>query len=105
MTHLPKLPNQEKLQPCVMHVVRVSGTIRKAEEEVIRRAREAILRARRESGGSGNLDAILGSADRRMVGKKSKTGYELEGGIEDEDEEDDDDDDEDGDQDDMDHNG
>jgi len=33
---------------CVFRVVRVSGTIRKAEEEAIRRAREMILKARRE---------------------------------------------------------
>lgn len=31
-------------------MVRVSGTIKKAEEEAIRRARAAILRAKRESG-------------------------------------------------------
>ncbi|PMD62836.1 uncharacterized protein K444DRAFT_511400, partial [Hyaloscypha bicolor E] len=31
---------------CVFRVVRVSGTIRKAEEEAIRRARELILKAR-----------------------------------------------------------
>lgn len=32
-------------QPCVIQVVRVSGTIKKSEEEAIRRARLAILRA------------------------------------------------------------
>ena len=36
---------------CVMRVVRVSGTIRKAEEEAMRRARESIRRA--QGGGSG----------------------------------------------------
>ena len=35
-------------EPCVMRVVRVSGTIRKVEEEAIRRAREDIIRARKE---------------------------------------------------------
>ncbi|THV49163.1 hypothetical protein BGAL_0208g00140 [Botrytis galanthina] len=35
---------------CVFRVVRVSGTIRKAEEEAIRRAREMILKARRDLG-------------------------------------------------------
>jgi ribonuclease P/MRP protein subunit POP5 len=49
---------------CIFRVVRVSGTIRKAEEEAIRRAREMILRARRELGEQGDktLDAILGKS-------------------------------------------
>ena len=38
-----KLPPGAK--PCVMRVVRVSGTIRKAEEEAIRRARDSAFRA------------------------------------------------------------
>lgn len=33
-------------QPCVFRVVRVSGTIRKAEEEAVRRARNLIFEAR-----------------------------------------------------------
>lgn len=37
-------------QPCVFQVVRVSGTIKKAEEEAIRRARLSIRRAQRTSG-------------------------------------------------------
>ncbi|KAK3113780.1 RNA-binding protein pop5 [Teratosphaeriaceae sp. CCFEE 6253] len=41
ITHLPKPMNQ----PYVIQVVRVSGTIRKAEEEAIRRARLGIRRA------------------------------------------------------------
>ena len=35
-------------EACVMRVVRVSGTIRKAEEEAIRRARMDIVKAKRE---------------------------------------------------------
>ena len=54
MTHLPKLatPKGKPGPPraCVLKVVRVSGTIRKAEEEAIRRARAAIMKARSESG-------------------------------------------------------
>ncbi|KAK3678162.1 RNA-binding protein pop5 [Recurvomyces mirabilis] len=46
-TRLPK----PLLQPCVVQVVRVSGTIKKAEEEAIRRARIGILRAQRASKG------------------------------------------------------
>lgn len=33
-------------RPCVFRVVRVSGTIRKAEEEAIRRGRREVVRAR-----------------------------------------------------------
>jgi ribonuclease P/MRP protein subunit POP5 len=47
---------------CVFRVVRVSGTIKKSQEEVIRRAREMILKARRETEeqtGS-TLDSIFG---------------------------------------------
>ena len=39
-------------------MVRVSGTIKKAEEEAIRRARAAILRAKRESGEE-RIDGLL----------------------------------------------
>lgn len=42
MTRLPKPINQ----PVVVRIVRVSGTIRKAEEEVIRRAQAIINRAK-----------------------------------------------------------
>lgn len=47
-THLP-LKSADL--PCVMQVVRVSGTIRKAEEEAIRRARLQIRLAQKSSGG------------------------------------------------------
>jgi ribonuclease P/MRP protein subunit POP5 len=47
---------------CIFQVVRVSGTIRKAEEAAIRIAREMILRARRELGKQTDetLNNILG---------------------------------------------
>lgn len=38
-------------QACVIQVVRVSGTIKKAEEEAIRRARAVIARAQKVQGG------------------------------------------------------
>jgi ribonuclease P/MRP protein subunit POP5 len=52
-------------KPCIFRVVRVSGTIRKAEEEAIRRAREMISRARRALGeqGDASLNGILGRSD------------------------------------------
>lgn len=55
---------------CVYRVVRVSGTIRKAEEEAIRRAREMMLRAKRELGdqSAATLESILGKPkDNRPV--------------------------------------
>ena len=59
MTQLPRTSKHESPQPCVMQVVRVSGTIKKAEEEAIRRARAAILRAKRENG-DGSTDDVIG---------------------------------------------
>lgn len=59
MTHLP---SSSKPRPCVFRVVRVSGTIRKVEEEAVKRARAFILRAQKENeeDGLAALDAILG---------------------------------------------
>ncbi|MCJ1384543.1 hypothetical protein MMC17_007660 [Xylographa soralifera] len=48
--------------PCVIRVVRVSGTIRKAEEEAVRRARGDILRAKRGEEGGG-LEGMFGSGE------------------------------------------
>lgn len=48
LTFMKKLPKPVD-EACVIQVVRVSGTIRKAEEEAIRRAREAVLKARRQA--------------------------------------------------------
>ncbi|KAK3174323.1 hypothetical protein OEA41_001567 [Lepraria neglecta] len=58
MTHLPKNSKQAPPRPCVMQVVRTSGTIKKAEQEAIKRARAAILRAKR--GGEGSADGLIG---------------------------------------------
>ncbi|MCJ1397729.1 hypothetical protein MMC11_000925 [Xylographa trunciseda] len=79
MTHLPAFKpasghSFHKAQPCALRVVRVSGTVRKAEEEAVRRARADILRARR--GGGPALEGMLG-----VEGE----GREEEGGIVDED--------------------
>lgn len=81
-------------RPCVFQVVRVSGTIRKSEEEAIRRARDAIMRAKRkdeeDGGGMMGLQALLrGSVEDEGFGvRRTGTGA----GIEDEDEDDEDDD-------------
>lgn len=39
-------------RPCIFHVARVSGTIRKAEEEAIRQAKQLILTAKDQHAGS-----------------------------------------------------
>ncbi|EPS32960.1 hypothetical protein POX_d04890 [Penicillium oxalicum] len=52
-----KRPNGGRERPCVFRVLRVSGTMRKAEEEAIRRARREIVRVRgmEEEGVLGDL--------------------------------------------------
>lgn len=49
--------------PCVFRVVRVSGTIKKVEEEAIRRARLLVLAAKDEMAGKGSdaLDSLFGA--------------------------------------------
>lgn len=49
--------------PCVFRVVRVSGTIKKVEEEAVRRARLLILAVKDEMAGkaSGALDSLFGA--------------------------------------------
>ena len=68
---------------CVIRVVRVSGTVRKAEEEAVRRARTEIVRAKmtEEKGRSkGGLDKLLrvGQGGDSALGRE-----EDEAGIED----------------------
>ena len=59
MTQVGKTARTGRSSTCAIQVVRVSGTIKKAEEEAIRRARAAILRAKRESGQE-STDGVLG---------------------------------------------
>lgn len=42
----PDVPGQGRERECVFRVIRVSGTMRKAEEEAVRRARREIVRLR-----------------------------------------------------------
>jgi ribonuclease P/MRP protein subunit POP5 len=53
---------------CIFQVVRVSGTIRKAEQAAIRSAREMILRTRRELGEQSEekLNSILGNPEKNQ---------------------------------------
>ncbi|KAF1942990.1 hypothetical protein EJ02DRAFT_453712 [Clathrospora elynae] len=52
LTYITRLPKPLDI-PVVMRVVRVSGTIKKAEEEVIRRSQQIIKRARAWEGTGG----------------------------------------------------
>lgn len=89
MTHLPKASKQTQARPCIMRVVKVSGTIRKAEEEAIRRAKAAILEAKGGEDGMRGLDAVLGQ-DRGGTGIGTRKGAEVATGlVEDEDEDED----------------
>ncbi|KAL4952677.1 Rpp14/Pop5 family-domain-containing protein [Aspergillus filifer] len=54
-------------RPCVFRVVRVSGTIRKAEEEAVRRARREIVRLR-EAEEVGVLGGLVGGLERAAEG-------------------------------------
>lgn len=49
--------------PCIFRVVRVSGTIKKVEEEAIRRAKQLILAAKDEMAGkeSDALNSLFGT--------------------------------------------
>ncbi len=73
-----------------MQVVRVSGTIKKAEEEAIKRARVAILRVKRDAGegATDSLGAILGQPDQEPLSAKGKGVNVLAGFKKDDDEED-----------------
>lgn len=48
MNHVPSKDGQGR--PCIFRVVRVSGTIRKTEEEAIRQAKRLIIAAKEEAG-------------------------------------------------------
>lgn len=65
-------------------MVRVSGTIKKAEEEAIKRARAAILRAKRENreGSIEGLMAILDGGDENdFLGSAVKGGEQTRAGL------------------------
>ncbi|KAK2754801.1 hypothetical protein FQN54_006694 [Arachnomyces sp. PD_36] len=90
MSSLPAIKGRGGAKPvesppdCVFRVVRVSGTMRKAEEEAIRRARREVLRMRKggEEGGMAVLDELFGNDEGMDV--------DVDRGIESEEEDDDD---------------
>lgn len=76
----------------VVRVVRVSGTVKKCEEEAVRRAREAVRRVEREERRRKGL--LVGEAEMEVEEEDDDgmEGLSMIGGIEDRDEEDADDD-------------
>lgn len=63
MKHVPT--KQGPGLPCIFQVVRVSGTIKKVEEEAIRRAKQLILAAKDEMAGkeTNTLNSLFGAKD------------------------------------------
>lgn len=63
MKHVPT--KQGSGLPCIFRVVRVSGTIKKVEEEAIRRAKQLILAAKDEMAGkeANALNTLFGAND------------------------------------------
>jgi ribonuclease P/MRP protein subunit POP5 len=55
VTRLPKPLDR----PCIIQVLRNSGTIRKAEEEAVRRAKDSIVMAKRGLDGNGSIGVDL----------------------------------------------
>ena len=95
MTHLPgqnqkatTAVRSEKGQGVVFRVVRVSGTIKKAEEEALRRARRDILRARRVVGGGLEDWGLEGVGEGEVIEDGGREG--IEDGDEEEDSEEED---------------
>lgn len=69
LTMLDRVPTKNGSgKPCIFRVVRVSGTIKKAEQEAVRRARMLVLAAKDEIAGKspdalGSLFGIKDSAN------------------------------------------
>lgn len=78
---------------CIFRVVRVSGTMKLAEKEIIRRAREIILKARREveEHGSSTLDGIFGNTQSDALKEKDTLMVDRSDSEEDDEDEDEDD--------------
>ena len=86
---------QAQAQTCVMQAVRVSGTIRKAEEEAIRRAKADITKAKVQNvtGEKDGLDELLASLIKDDGSKGVGDGVEKMAGTEDSMEDEDEDED------------
>lgn len=81
LTFITRLPEPVD-QPCVIQVVRVSGTIKKAEEEAIRRARISISRAQKASRSKSAIE-VPGSARSQTAQGSQDDDWGMANGIED----------------------
>lgn len=72
MDHVPVRDGR----PCIFRVVRVSGTIRKAEEEAIRQAKKLILAAKEEPGTKSSLTSALESQEEMVLDITDDSGDE-----------------------------
>lgn len=54
-------------RPCIFRVVRVSGTIRKAEEEAIRQAKRLILAAKEDTDSKSSLNSSLRNQEEMVL--------------------------------------
>ncbi|KAJ4312553.1 RNA-binding protein pop5 [Fusarium piperis] len=72
MDHVPVKDGR----PCIFRVVRVSGTIRKAEEEAIRQAKKLILAAKEEPGTKSSLTSALESQEEMVLDVTDESGDE-----------------------------
>jgi ribonuclease P/MRP protein subunit POP5 len=83
MTKLPKPVNT----PVVVRVIHVSGTIKKAEEEVIRRAKQTMLKvklAEAERAEGKSMDEIMKAVERSVAKESKSMVVEIDDGEEDE---------------------
>lgn len=60
LTFMDRVPGKIG-RPCTFRVVRVSGTIRKIEEEAVRRAKQMMLAAKEEAAGKSSSSTALGA--------------------------------------------
>ncbi|ERF71603.1 hypothetical protein EPUS_00592 [Endocarpon pusillum Z07020] len=71
LTFVTELPGATKGptegERCVFRVVRVSGTIKKAEEEAVRRARRMISAIQGDGENTGTLQAVFGAEDEQGI--------------------------------------
>ncbi|KAM0342642.1 hypothetical protein ACHAPU_009372 [Fusarium lateritium] len=63
MDHVPVRDGR----PCMFRVVRVSGTIRKAEEEAIRQAKRLILAAKEDTDSKSSFNSSLRNQDEMIL--------------------------------------
>lgn len=85
MDHVPLRPGAGK--PCTFRVVKVSGTIRKAEEEATRQARHLVLAARsaqalKDSHRASRVPAVLRSPSTQDAGDSIMLDVDSEGELE-----------------------